>query len=75
MAANLLGHPPPPSRALIAHPLVAWIFCCLFLGGVIECNYFVYLPIWGLMSRSRGDSADDPADEDPRLSLASPGLW
>jgi hypothetical protein len=27
------------------------------------------------MSRSRGDSADDPADEDPRLSLASPGLW
>lgn len=31
-------------------------------------------PIWGLMSRSRGDSADDPADEDPRLSLASLGL-
>ena len=33
------------------------------------------LPIWGLMSRSRGDSAEDPADDDPRLSFASPGLW
>lgn len=50
-------------------------FLLFVFGGVIECNYFVYLPIWGLMSRSRGDSADDPADEDPRHSLASPGLW